>query len=152
MRMSLSMPWRRSRDIAPFIVYLSTRWGKLSTSRSDRFTLRNKPRTHCIRGWTGPSVGLDVLKKRRISENYSEGFQRLYEMSELMFVCCDCCCCFCFCCCCCCWCCCSCRCYFLLIDPPGFVVQMATNMELWCDYPGPDNAQVLPIQQFQNKF
>jgi len=31
-------------------------------------------------------------------------------------------------------------------DPPSFVVQMATNMELLSDYPGADNAQVLPIQ------
>jgi hypothetical protein len=96
MKMSLSMPWRRSRDIALFIVYLRTRWGKWSTSRPDRFVPRNKPRTHWIRGWTVPSVGLDVLKKRRISENYSEGFQRLYEMSQLMFVFCDCCCSSCF--------------------------------------------------------
>lgn len=114
MKLSLSMPWRRSRDIAPFIVYFSTRWGKWSTSHPDRFAPRNKPMTHWRKGWTGPSVGLDVTKKRRISENYSEGFQRLYEMSQLMFVCCDCCSCFC-CCCFCFCCCCSCRCYFLLI-------------------------------------
>jgi hypothetical protein len=41
--------------------------GKLSASRPDRFTLRERaPGTHWTGGWMGPRGGVDDVEKRKI--------------------------------------------------------------------------------------
>ena len=71
-----------------------------STPRPGRFTLGEKPGTHCIGGWVGPRTGLDGWEKSRLHRDSIPGpsspseslcrpkFTAFYKTKTEMFIAC----------------------------------------------------------------
>jgi hypothetical protein len=56
---------RRSRGIAVLILDPGVSWGWVVSTTPRPLYPRERRGTHCIGGWVGPRVGLDVCEKSR---------------------------------------------------------------------------------------